>query len=73
MTTAEAIDKLKKMDPLEPVFVLRGQDPYAPTAIASWIESVRTGMLGPVNARKTETALLVMDAMRRWDYHKVPD
>lgn len=71
MNAAEAIEYLqKKVDPAEPVFILRGQDKFAAETIRNWAISVQavTGA-----TKKITDALSHADQMVRWPVKKVPD
>lgn len=82
MTRDEAIEYLKTVHKDEPVFVLRAQDKYATSTVASW-----AGIVGSVNASdgeevkrkahlKAKAALRLVDVMRAWQAKhtcKIPD
>lgn len=70
MTAAEGAEMLAGINPLMPVFVLRGSDPCAQAAILEWMIQARNR---EVNLKKLHSALRVMEQMEAWEPKKIPD
>ena len=71
MTVEEAIAKLKTYrNPKEPVFILRGSDPHAYSAMWEWLWSAKRGLVGE---NKLAGALAVALEMAKWEPKKTPD
>ena len=72
MTVQDAIDYLmdEKIDPLEPVFILRGRDMLAPGAVFAWAHSAEQHGVG---LRKLAGAWETADRMRTWRERRMPD
>lgn len=68
---------LSKAADNEPVFVLRGQDIFAPGLVRAWAELFKAAnMTDRANARAREKyleALFLADAMEQWPSRKMPD
>ena len=63
-------DCLRKLDPDEPYFVLRGQDAEAAELVELWaLRAKAAGCPGD----KVNEAMDVADEMRRWHTRKRPD
>ena len=61
---------LEKVQPEEPIFVLRGQDMLAPKLVEEWaLEARKHGL----KMDKFIEAMTTADAMRAWHYRKYPD
>lgn len=70
MTTIDAIEMLKKVNPLMPVFPLLGSDPCAQFAVLEWMIQARNR---EVPIAKIQGALKVMETMDAWQPKKIPD
>ena len=70
MTIADAINYLEEMPKDEPVFILRGQDLLAPSAILywCWLHEAHGG-----SAKKRTDAVLAAAELMRWERKKLPD
>lgn len=75
MTRDEAIEYLKNLPQDEPVFVLRGQDAFAPAAIQVWGTMCLSTREEATRAKGDRASLLVTQ-MQKWQKErklKVPD
>lgn len=54
----------------EPLFIMRGQDSIAADMVEKWV--IFASAMG-VNKRKLLEARNVVDEMRHWHIHKIPD
>ncbi len=54
----------------EPVFVLRGQDKFAPVLIRLWANLAE---MGGCRKEKVHSARLIADEMEQWPDRKLPD
>ena len=54
----------------EPVFVLRGQDKFAPVLIRLWANLAE---MGDCSKEKVRSARLIADQMEKWPDRKMPD
>lgn len=72
MTVQDAINYLmsEKIDPLEPVFILRGQDILAPGAVFAWAHSAEKHGIG---LTKLAGAWESAGKMLAWKHRKLPD
>ncbi|MBW7997488.1 MAG: hypothetical protein FVQ81_13120 [Candidatus Glassbacteria bacterium] len=61
---------LEKVNPGEPIFVLRGQDKFAPALVRLWVELAEMHVC---NAEKVDEALAIADVMEEWEVRKFPD
>ena len=72
MNKNQAIEYLvtKIHDEDEPLFILRGRDVCAPSAISAWVHAAK---VSGVNHEKLDGALTVGLAMCRYEKKKFPD
>ena len=70
MTKNQGLPILDKLDPDEPVFVLRGSDILAAEVVRDWAERARAAKVEPA---KIVDALNIADAMDKWQTKKIPD
>jgi hypothetical protein len=54
----------------EPVFILRGQDKFAPLLVRMWVQ---LALLHGCDGEKIEEAAYLADDMERWKPSKFPD
>ena len=59
-----------KIEPQEPIFILRAQDKLAAATVKAWVAFARTH---GVNSRKLHEASALVVEMERWHTAKVPD
>lgn len=70
MRVSEAMEQLRRMDPREPVFLLRAQDELAVKTVLHWCDQARELGVSPV---KLSGALNAVAAMLHWPIQKKPD
>ena len=72
MTVHDAINYLTnaKIDPLEPVFILRGRDILAPSAVFAWAHSAERHGIG---LKKLAGAWEAAGKMLTWRERRMPD
>ena len=70
MTAQEARTALFLVPDEMPVFVLKGSDPCATTAILAWLDGARAR---GVNEEKLDSALNVLGEIARYQPKKLPD
>lgn len=75
ITAAEAIRYLQRRAPDMPVFVLLGQDRFAPVLVQSWAHTVavNTGNRSDHLQTKLDNARETAAAMEKWPDRKFPD
>jgi hypothetical protein len=70
MATVITCKTLPKIDPQEPIFVLRGQDVLAAKAVRDWASRALMAGCPPEKVRE---ALKCAEEMEAWPNRKVPD
>lgn len=69
-TKAKGDSCYEKAAPDEPIFVLRGQDKLAPTAVRIWAQLALKAGMSKEKFREAEQCALEME---KWHTRKIPD